>query len=142
MSEAKERSRARRRTASVGAKKSKPTVEGKRRSGAYTKKLNELKALVASLDGLRAKLAGDMLASYVRVYEDYEELNEMLEDEGLLIEVERGGENNRHVEKVKHPAFDMRRNCIAQMNDTANKIYRFCKDDEEKNPEPTDFDTF
>lgn len=123
-------------------KKRKPTVEGKRRSGAYTKKLNELKALVASLDGLRAKLAGDMLASYVRVYEDYEELNEMLEDEGLLIEVERGGENNRHVEKVKHPAFDMRRNCIAQMNDTANKIYRFCKDDEEKNPEPTDFDAF
>lgn len=123
-------------------KRRKPTVEGKRRSGAYTKKLNELKALVASLDGLRAKLAGDMLASYVRVYEDYEELNEMLEDEGLLIEVERGGENNRHVEKVKHPAFDMRRNCIAQMNDTANKIYRFCKDDEEKNPEPTDFDAF
>lgn len=122
--------------------KRRSTVKGKRRAGIYTKKLNELKALVASLDGLRAKLAGDMLASYVRVYEDYEELNEMLEDEGLLIEVERGGENNRHVEKVKHPAFDMRRNCIAQMNDTANKIYRFCKDDEEKNPEPTDFDAF
>ena len=83
-----------------------------------------------------------MLASYVRVYEDYEELNEMLEREGLLIDVERGGENNRRVEKVKHPAFDMRRNCIAQMNDTANKIYRFCKDDEERNPEPTEFDTF
>lgn len=123
-------------------KRRKATVEGKRRSGAYTKKLNELKDLVSSLDGLRAKLAGDMLASYVRVYEDYEELNEMLESEGLLIDVERGGENNRRVEKVKHPAFDMRRNCIAQMNDTANKIYRFCKDDEEKNPEPTDFDTF
>ena len=123
-------------------KRRKATVEGKRRSGAYTKKLNELKDLVSSLDGLRAKLAGDMLASYVRVYEDYEELNEMLESEGLLIDVERGGENNRRVEKVKHPAFDMRRNCIAQMNDTANKIYRFCKDDEEKNPEPTEFDTF
>lgn len=123
-------------------KRRKATVEGKRRSGAYTKKLNELKNLVSTLDGLRAKLAGDMLASYVRVYEDYEELNEMLEREGLLIEVERGGENNHRVEKVKHPAFDMRRNCIAQMNDTANKIYRFCKDDKEKNPEPTDFDTF
>lgn len=134
--------RARRRATAPKARRAKPTVEGKRRSGAYTKKLNELKALVASLDGLRAKLAGDMLASYVRVYEDYEELNEMLEREGLLIEVERGGENNHRVEKVKHPAFDMRRNCIAQMNDTANKIYRFCKDDEEKNPEPTDFDAF
>ena len=133
------------RRAPASAKKDtrrKATVEGKRRSGAYTKKLNELKNLVSTLDGLRAKLAGDMLASYVRVYEDYEELNEMLEREGLLIEVERGGENNHRVEKVKHPAFDMRRNCIAQMNDTANKIYRFCKDDEEKNPEPTDFDTF
>lgn len=130
------------RTSEKKGKKRKATVEGKRRSGAYTKKLNELKDLVSSLDGLRAKLAGDMLASYVRVYEDYEELNEMLEREGLLIDVERGGENNRRVEKVKHPAFDMRRNCIAQMNDTANKIYRFCKDDEERNPEPTEFDTF
>lgn len=130
------------RTSEKKGKRRKATVEGKRRSGAYTKKLNELKDLVSSLDGLRAKLAGDMLASYVRVYEDYEELNEMLEREGLLIDVERGGENNRRVEKVKHPAFDMRRNCIAQMNDTANKIYRFCKDDEEKNPEPTEFDTF
>lgn len=139
MTEAKTR----RTTASAKkGKRRKATVEGKRRSGAYTKKLNELKDLVSSLDGLRAKLAGDMLASYVRVYEDYEELNEMLEHEGLLIDVERGGENNRRVEKVKHPAFDMRRNCIAQMNDTANKIYRFCKDDEEKNPEPTEFDTF
>lgn len=139
MTEAKTR----RTTASAKkGKRRKATVEGKRRSGAYTKKLNELKDLVSSLDGLRAKLAGDMLASYVRVYEDYEELNEMLEREGLLIDVERGGENNRRVEKVKHPAFDMRRNCIAQMNDTANKIYRFCKDDEEKNPEPTEFDTF
>lgn len=130
------------RTSEKKDKRRKATVEGKRRSGAYTKKLNELKNLVSSLDGLRAKLAGDMLASYVRVYEDYEELNEMLEREGLLIDVERGGENNRRVEKVKHPAFDMRRNCIAQMNDTANKIYRFCKDDEERNPEPTEFDTF
>ena len=130
------------RTSEKKGKRRKATVEGKRRSGAYTKKLNELKDLVSSLDGLRAKLAGDMLASYVRVYEDYEELNEMLEREGLLIDVERGGENNRRVEKVKHPAFDMRRNCIAQMNDTANKIYRFCKDNEEKNPEPTEFDTF
>lgn len=130
------------RTSEKKGKRRKATVEGKRRSGAYTKKLNELKDLVSSLDGLRAKLAGDMLASYVRVYEDYEELNEMLEREGLLIDVERGGENNRRVEKVKHPAFDMRRNCIAQMNDTANKIYRFCKDDEERNPEPTEFDTF
>lgn len=130
------------RTSEKKGKRRKATVEGKRRSGAYTKKLNELKDLVSSLDGLRAKLAGDMLASYVRVYEDYEELNEMLEREGLLIDVERGGENNRRVEKVKHPAFDMRLNCIAQMNDTANKIYRFCKDDEERNPEPTEFDTF
>ena len=139
MTEAKTR---RTTTSAKKGKRRKATVEGKRRSGAYTKKLNELKDLVSSLDGLRARLAGDMLASYVRVYEDYEELNEMLEREGLLIDVERGGENNRRVEKVKHPAFDMRRNCIAQMNDTANKIYRFCKDDEERNPEPTDFDTF
>lgn len=95
----------------------------------YRAKLDELQALVSALDGLKGKLAGDLLESYVQVYADFQYLNSRLMREGLLIEVEKGAAGNRHTELLKHPAFDMRRNCITQMADLANKINRFIKDD-------------
>lgn len=103
-------------------------------------KLSDLREQVSKLDGLRRLMADDLLAAYVEVYSDYEALNETLARDGLLVDVERGGENNRHVERVKHPGFDMRRNCIAQMADLANKITRFVR---EEGAEPEDeFDEF
>lgn len=103
-------------------------------------KLDELQAQVEQLDGLRRLMADDLLAAYVDVYEDYERLNGTLAKDGLLIEVEKGGENNRHTERVRHPAFDMRRYCISQMADLANKITRFVR---EEGAEPEDaFDEF
>lgn len=103
-------------------------------------KLDRLKEQVGRLDGLKRLMAEDLLAAYVDVYFDYERLDDMLKHQGLLIEVEKGGENNRHTERVKNPAFDMRRNCITQMADIANKITRFVKED---NAEPEDaFDEF
>ncbi len=97
---------------------------------AYAQKLKDMSRLVDDMKGVCKPLAVDLLSTYVRVYRDYEELNRMLEDEGLLICVQKGGERNPHVERVKHPAFDMRRNTINQMADLANKIKRFLKDDE------------
>ena len=107
----------------------------------YKEKLEELRALVSGLDGLKNKLAGDLLESYVQVYADFEYLNKRLMREGLLIEVEKGAASNRHTELLKHPAFDMRRNCIAQMADLANKIHRFVKDDA-STEERDEFDAF
>ena len=72
-------------------------------------KLSDLREQVSKLDGLRRLMADDLLAAYVEVYSDYEALNETLARDGLLVDVERGGENNRHVERVKHPGFDMHR---------------------------------
>lgn len=96
----------------------------------YAEKLEDMSALVDGMSGVCKPLAVDLLSTYVRVYRDYEELNRMLEEEGLLICVQKGGERNPHTERVKHPAFDMRRNTINQMADLANKIKRFLKDDE------------
>lgn len=107
----------------------------------YILKLEELKEAVSGLDGLKRKMADDLLESYVQVYADYVTLNNRLMKEGLLTAVEKGAANNRHTEYIKHPAFDMRRNCIAQMADLSSKIYRFVKDGGEER-EPDEFDSF
>lgn len=95
----------------------------------FEQKLDEMRLTVSDMKGVCKPLAEDLLEAYVRVYGDYRKLDDTLDKDGLLIDVERGGANNRHVEKVKHPAFDMRRNCINQMGDLANRIKRFVKDD-------------
>lgn len=99
-----------------------------------------MRGTVSTMTGVCRPLAEDLLGAYVKVYSDYEALTAMLDREGLLIDVEKGGEGNRHVERVKHPAFDMRRNCVNQMADLANKIKRFVKDDE--GTVEDDFDAF
>lgn len=91
-------------------------------------KLDELKLQVEGLEGLKRLMAEDLLTAYVDVYDDYQELNVQLASDGLLIPVEKGAANNRRTEYVKHPAFDMRRNCISQMADLANKINRFVRE--------------
>lgn len=96
----------------------------------YAEKLEAMSALVDGMRGVCKPLAEDLLSAYVRVFRDYEALNRTLESEGLLIDVEKGGAANRHVERVKHPAFDMRRNCVNQLADLANKIKRFVAEDE------------
>lgn len=103
-------------------------------------KTQDLLNCVQSLDGLRRELAEDMLNNYMDVYKDYIKLNKQLKKDGLFITVEKGGANNKHSELQKHPAFDMRRNCISQMADLANKIVKFVNDGE---PEPEDeFDAY
>lgn len=96
----------------------------------YAEKLERMEEQVSGMGGIGREMAEDLLGTYVQVFSDYEKLNEKLEVEGLLIENERGGANNRHTVMEKHPAFDMRRNCIAQMADLANKIKKFIKDDD------------
>lgn len=108
----------------------------------YAEKLQDLKDAVEGLDGLKRRLADDLLETYVQVYADYVALNNRLMREGLLYSVEKGAAGNRHVERVKHPAFDMRRNCISQMADLSAKIYRFVKDHEDVTEEPDEFDRF
>lgn len=88
-------------------------------------KLAEMKALVADMEGVDRAMADDLLWAYVEVWEDVQELTARLDKEGLLIEVEKGGTGNRHMELVKNPAYDMRHKSVAQLADLANKIRRF-----------------
>lgn len=100
-----------------------------RKRDEFEGKLEQMKRTVADMQGVCKPLAEDLLEAYVRVYQDYRKLDDTLAKDGLLIEMEKGGAGNRHIERVKHPAFDMRRNCINQLGDLANRIKRFVKDD-------------
>lgn len=83
-------------------------------------KLEDLEAQISDMEGINRSLADDLLSAYVTVWRDYERLSDTLAREGLLVTTDKG--------KVKHPAFDMRRNTINQVADLANKIKRFVKD--------------
>ena len=93
------------------------------KADAYEEKLESLRGTVSGMEGVCRPLAEDLLEAYARVYADWHRLDEAIERDGYLIEGARGG-------TVKNPAFDMRRNCIAQMADLANKIKRFVRDDD------------
>lgn len=107
----------------------------------YKDKLASLTAEVQGLDGIKRKMAEDLLETYVEVYKDYVALDKMLEKDGLLVEVIKGTLGSERPQMVKNPAFDMRRNCISQMADLANKIARFVKDQPEQ-AEKDEFDDF
>lgn len=81
--------------------------------------------MVEGMDGLDRAMADDLLWAYVELWEDVQELSAVLDEQGLLIEVQKGGAGNQHVETVKNPAFDMRHKATAQLADLANKIRRF-----------------
>lgn len=88
-------------------------------------KLVELQLLVADMTGLDKAMADDLLWAYTRLWDDVQALDARLAADGLLIELERGGANNRHVELVKNPAFDMRHKATSQLADLAVKIRKF-----------------
>lgn len=89
------------------------------------KKLEELEAMVEGIEGLDRAMADDLLWAYVELWDDVQELSAVLDEQGLLIEVQKGGTGNQHMETVKNPAFDMRHKATAQLADLANKIRRF-----------------
>lgn len=114
--------------------------KGKGGADPFAEKLEAMQSTVADMVGVCKPLAEDLLEAYVKVYGDYVELDRVLKLDGLIIDKEVGAANNRRVDMVKHPAFDMRRNCINQMADLANKIKRFVKDD--TGVQEDDFDAF
>lgn len=102
-------------------------------------KLQELQDLVGNMTGLDKAMAEDLLWSYTQLWDDVHSLQETLDTEGLFIDIEKGGADNRHYERVKNPAFDMRYKAVAQQADLANKIKRFVASGTKDEDEFTEF---
>lgn len=105
-----------------------------------SKKVEELAALIQNLDGLNYELAKDMLEEYVWMTGQMESLKREVEKSGVIIKVEKGGENNRHTVFEESRYFIAYQRLVPKTIATATAIKRFCKDNAQEIPEDDGFD--
>lgn len=101
-------------------------------------KRKKLESQIQDLDGIDLVFATDLLQEYSRTYEMVMVLGEELSREGVLVEVEKGGANNRHVEKVENPAFATYYKATQRLTDLARKISLFVKQGKEEGDDEED----
>lgn len=91
--------------------------------------IKELKDAVKSMGGLDAVMMGDLLDKYDALNSVVNELQAIVLEEGAMVEVMRGGANNRHKEKVENPALTAYSKAVGRLGDLAKKISGFAKGD-------------
>lgn len=101
-------------------------------------KRKKLENQIQDLDGIDLTFATDLLQEYSRTYEMVMVLGEELSREGVLIEVEKGGKDNRHTEKVENPAFATYYKATQRLTDLARKISTFVKQGKEDGEDEED----
>ena len=97
--------------------------------------LDRLKAQAESLTGIDRELAQPLLMEAGAMMTMLTELRATVLEEGVLIEVVKGGANNRHTEKVENPALTAYSKLVGRFGDLCKKISSFFKgtnDDGEK----------
>lgn len=101
-------------------------------------KAEEMADELEGLDGIDLAFANDLLAEYARTFSIVQELGATIQREGVMVEVEKGGKDNRHVERVENPAFATYCKGLARLSDLATKTSRFVHqgggDGEEEDP--------
>ena len=107
-----------------------------------TARVDELAAMIQNLDGLNLALAKDMLAEYVWMVGQMESLKAKVEETGIVHEVERGGENNRHVVQEESKHFIAYQRLVPKVIATAGAIKKFCKDNAQEAVETDEFANF
>ena len=112
----------------------KPKVDPKR----VKAKADALAGELEGLDGIDMAFATDLLGEYARTFEMAQQLGDTIQREGVMVEVEKGGANNRHTERVENPAFGTYCKALARLSDLATKTSRFVHqgggDGEEEDP--------
>lgn len=102
------------------------------------KKVEELAREIEGLDGIDMAFANDLLQEYARTFEMVQALGSQIQSEGVMVEVQKGGANNRHTEKVENPAFGTYYKATARLTDLAIKTSKFVHqggdDGEEEDP--------
>lgn len=108
----------------------------------YGRKLAALTSQVENLDGLNHELACDMLAEYAWMIQKMGELKQVMEREGIVREVERGGENNRHLVQEESKHFTAYGKLVSKAVSTAGAIKRFVRDNSTEAVETDEFANF
>lgn len=98
---------------------------------------DRLRTEVAGLKGVDRELVDTLIEEVSALADMVEELRKQVQEDGVMIEMERGGANNRHVELVENPAFTAYSKAVGRLSDIAKKVSGFAKgatgDDEDSN---------
>ena len=80
---------------------------------------------LANMDESKRGLTEPMLIEFVWYTSQVASLQKQIDDEGSLVEMEKGGANNRHIELVEHPAVKVVTKYSTQAAGLYSKLMRF-----------------
>jgi len=104
---------------------------------AEQKLVERLRKEVAELKGVDRALVDPLLEEVAALAVMVANLRKMVQRDGVMIEVEKGGANNRHIELVENPALTAYSKHAGRLSDLAKKVSGFAKglDDEQDEDE-------
>ena len=105
-------------------------------------RLKKLRKESDGMSGFDKALLDGLLVEYDALAEMTEDLRHMVQSEGVMIDKEVGGANNRHMERVENPSFTAYQKAIGRMGDVAKKASDFAKRSDVEVEEDDGFDTF
>lgn len=89
--------------------------------------LERLRDEVKDLSGIDRALVDPLLVEVAAMTDFTVELREMVKEQGIMTEVQRGGANNVHFEMVENPAFTTYSKSLARLAEVAKKVSWFTK---------------
>lgn len=97
-----------------------------------TERLDKLREEARRLSGIDRALLDDILVEYDALATMTEDLRYMVIEQGVMIEKEVGGANNRHIDVVENPCFTAYQKAIGRLGDVAKKASDFAKRSDEE----------
>lgn len=86
--------------------------------------------ILSGMDEADRELTRPILEQYVWLTSKANDMMELINEQGSVIEVECGGPNNRHIELKKNPAADILCKYTTQSGGHYTKLKRFLKEPE------------
>ena len=97
---------------------------------------------VESLTGIDRTLVDPLLLEADAMRGFVEELRTMVKDDGVMIEKEVGGANNRHIELVENPALTAYSKNVGRLGDLMKKVSSLCNNAGAPEPDEKEVDPF
>lgn len=82
-----------------------------------------------NLEGAEKELTANMLYSYCWFAAQMDELTDKIDREGAIIEVEKGGANNKHIVNAENPAIGTLHKISARKAEYYTKLLRVIPDE-------------
>jgi hypothetical protein len=97
----------------------------------------ELRSQIEQVAGVERALLDGLLVEYAALAGFTAELRRTVEEQGPMVEVEKGGAGNRHSVMVENPALTAFSKSIGRQSDLARKIAKLAKDGDDGSDDGT-----